>query len=155
MERTNTTCRNHVTFVFRVENTLCREHIMQRCVDKSNATHKSMERTHVERTHYVQNALRLLSCLFSLSDSEYRLFYRALLQKRPIIWSKPPHSHRSLDAWAMGWLRSNYRSLLQKSPIKETIFCKRTESQISCHRYEVATISRLLQITGLFCKRAL
>jgi len=56
-------------------------------------------------------------------------------------------------AWWMsvhvGIRRLNYRSLLQKSPIKETIFW----SHIKCGRpYGVATISRLLKIIGLFCR---
>jgi len=48
------------------------------------------------------------------------------------------------------WRDSICRSLLQKSPIKQMIFCKRDHLS-----YGVATISRLLQIAGLFCKRAL
>jgi len=60
-----------------------------------------------------------------------------------------------------------YMSLLQKSPIKETYILQKrliitrilliaaTPQQILYSRYAVATISRLLQIIGLFCKRAL
>jgi len=48
---------------------------------------------------------------------------------------------------------SNYTSLLQKSPIKETIFC--TNDACDSYGYGVATVSRLLKITSLFCKRAL
>ena len=42
-------------------------------------------------------------------------------------------------------------SLLQKSPIKETLFCKRVCETV----YGVATTCRLLKIVGLFCKRVL
>ena len=50
---------------------------------------------------------------------------------------------------------SNYRSLLQKSPIKETILQKRAIilwSLLIATWYGVVTISRLLQIIGLFAK---
>jgi len=59
----------------------------------------------------------------------------------------------------------NYRSLLQKSPMKETIFyilhysiqqaLKKCSVVFCLFVYGMATISRLLIIIGLFCKRAL
>jgi len=63
-------------------------------------------------------------------SAEYRLFYRALLQKRPIIW----------------------RNLLIESE-RESESERERESERD--RDGVASISRLLQIIGLFCKRAL
>ena len=42
---------------------------------------------------------------------------------------------------------NNYRSLLQKSPIKETIYLCMLATP-----YGVATINKLLTIIGLFCR---
>jgi len=65
-------------------------------------------------------------CLHVGSLAEYPLFYRALLQKRPVILS---HIWmRSLHGSYMAphpYVWQNYRSFLQKSPIKERIFCQR------------------------------
>jgi len=45
-------------------------------------------------------------------------------------------------------------SLLQKSPVKETLFCRECmyEYTIMISRDGVATISRLFKIIGLFCR---
>ena len=101
-------------------------------------------------------------CLKTSSSAEYRLFYRALLQKRPIIhwivWyryqldlclktcaRKLTKTFESL--WKATYHLKNYGSFLQKSPIKETIFCRRGSFQAQRHI--------LILVTGLFCKRAL
>ena len=61
----------------------------------------------------------------------HRLFYRALLQKRPIILrsllrhTNAYHRISPYGVASISRLLKNYRSLLGKSPIKETIFCKR------------------------------
>jgi len=63
-----------------------------------------------------------------VSFAEYGLFYRALLQKRPIILSilrseATPCRHQAnvLCVRYVVCILSHHRSLLQKSPIKETI----------------------------------
>jgi len=86
------------------------------------------------------------SIKFKVSFADYRLFYRALLQKRPIILSilltKATPYHTS---------GSNYRSLLQNIVTFIGFFCKRDLSFYRSY-YGVATISRLLKIIGLFCR---
>ena len=73
--------------------------------------------------------LRLVSSLkLQVSLAEHSLFYRALLQKRPMIL-------RSLLLEA-----TQYRGIHRISPGEW---------------YGVASSSRLLKIVGLFCKRAL
>jgi len=81
--------------------------------------------------------LRLLGSLkLQVSYVEYGLFYRALLQKKPIILrsllteATPYMSHESshiirvsLKIEIFAEYSLFYRALLQKSPIKETAFC--------------------------------
>jgi len=71
----------------------------------------------------------------------------------------------------MEWLQSagslNHGSLLQKSPMKKTIYRKRdvyvraylgvtvTSQAVDADMYGVATNSRILKMIGLLCKRAL
>ena len=84
-------------------------------------------------------------CWCVLQNTRHKTHLRSMCLRSSVLW------HRS-------------RSLLQKSPTKETyirssVLCLR--SSVLClyvshtWRYGVATISRLLQIIGLFCKRAL
>ena len=43
---------------------------------------------YINNIHHAQNGIRMIhipSSLYTVSFAEYRLFYRALLQKRPII----------------------------------------------------------------------
>ena len=72
---------------------------------------------------------------------------------------------------SMEWLQSagslNHGSLLQKSPMKKTIYRKRdvyvraylgvtvTSQAVDADMYGVATNSRILKMIGLLCKRAL
>ena len=88
--------------------------------------------------------------------------------KSQVSFAKEPYKRddilqsRHILVVAMVYCIINYRSLLQQSPIKETIFCRRDISQsLQCInnccglQYGVATNSRLLKIIGLFCKRTL
>ena len=82
--------------------------------------------------------------------AEYRLFYRALLQKRPIIVRSLLivvaisclHSGGSLKLQvSIAEYRLFYRALLQKRPIILSSRC-----------YLVPTFSTLLKTTGLYCR---
>ena len=93
----------------------------------------------------------------------FRLFYRALLQKRPIIL-------RSLLIVATLYIdtiliqsytdmdtpHSTHRTHRTHSYVCTHVYCTQSTRYINIVSiYRVATISRLLKITGLFCKRAL
>ena len=139
-----------------------------------------------------------LTLQVSFAKEPYKRDY--ILQKRPMIWCVSWGLYRDypqpqLGIVTMGWLRlvGNYRSLLQKSPIKEDypqpqlrivnmrwlrlVGCLKSQVSFAKEPYKrdyiyfshvrhtkalsgdftygVATISRLLQIICLFCKRAL
>ena len=95
----------------------------------------------VSRVHWRRAAYEKVSTPHhtakNIRESEYRLFYRALLKKRPVIlrsllikatlYKKVSTAHqnaiKSHEAPQLCDVVPNYRSLLQKSPIKETLFC--------------------------------
>ena len=94
--------------------------------------------------------LRLVGSLQLLvSFVEYCLFYRALLQKRHMIL-------RSLPIVATPWDLRTHVILIIVGEHLYTHTCDLV-CKITCVRmsYGVATISRLLKIICLFCKRAL
>jgi len=106
------------------------------------------------------------SVLFSLIiiQTEYCLFYMALLQKRPVILRRllivaTPYS----VLFSLIIIQSEYCLFYMALFAKETCDFKeppnRSHPLFSLNNdqteYGVATISRLLKIIGLFCKRAL
>jgi len=105
--------------------------------------------------HGVATISRLLKVYVSFA--EYRLFYRALLQKRPTIWrsllivATPCHS-------TMGWLRFvgslKLKVSFAKEPYKrDNILQKRPVILRSLLIVATSYHSiRLLKIIGLFCK---
>jgi len=70
--------------------------------------------------------------------AEYRLFYRSLLQKRPIILRS---AGSSLIIYPLDTI-----DIIQKST--QNFVCKISQKNL----YGVATISRLLKIRSLFCR---
>ena len=109
--------------------------------------------------HWAAAVYRLVgSWQLQISVAEYRLFCTALLQKRPIIieiWSAYKYMpiDFELQQYNPPWggydisyiYRLRYRALLQKRHIL-------LRSLLIAYR--VATISRLLEIIGLFCRIA-
>jgi len=90
--------------------------------------------------HGVATIRKLLKIYVSFAA--YHLLYRALLQKKPIIL-------RSLLIAATPYHTCVTTSTLHKHRFKLRYSC-------TCkYEYGVASISRLLKIIGLFCKRAL
>ena len=102
-----------------------------------------------------------------------KLFHSSKLKARTFLFTETWQKRRSsFQLWASKELSKmlpqvssavqpkNDRSLLQKSPIKETIFCypkchrlySRSVSRHLCVPDLCTTISRLLQIIGLFCR---
>jgi len=70
----------------------------------------------------------------SVANAEYSLFYRALLQKRPMILIIGVSS-----------VANESESIIMQTSLKHSL----------TPGYGATTISRLLRIIGLFCKRAL
>ena len=98
--------------------------------------------------------LRLVGSLKSLvSFAEYCLFYRALLQKRPVIL-------RSLLGLHFRIRKSHFAHIDESCHAYERVMSNIQMSLAAnlnecASFYGVATISRLLNITSLFCKRTL
>jgi len=98
--------------------------------------------------------LRLVGSLkLQVSFPEYRLFYRALLQKRRVIL-------RSLLIAATPYEISCYMSVVRLSACTVNTYDQGCLYLCIVHvhlhtSYGVATISRLLKMIGLFYKRAL
>ena len=131
--------------------------------------------------------LRLVGSLKSeVSLAEYSLFYRALLQKRPIIWRSllivvTPYvymyrertrgiagviyeSHRSIQQCARGGVSCRVcvcmcvcLSMLdmRSNAYVYTGVYTQYFNVVVCNTPQSHTMSRLLEIIGLFCKRAL
>jgi len=114
--------------------------------------------------------LRLVGSIkLCVSFAEYRIFYRALLQKRPIIlksgnfvsllqnivsfiglFCNTCHIRRIIRTWPSFWREApaNYRSLLQKIPKKETVFYKETIFFWSHHSYGIMAIIAKIETEG-------
>ena len=99
-----------------------------------------------------------------VSFAEYRLFCRSLLQKRPMILGSllivaTPYPDMSENNAA----KNRYNSAAQRLLTHHTHTHRGAHTQrhpyiyvhTSTYTYGAATISRLLKIIGLFCKRAL
>ena len=125
------TCASQVTRTnVGISNDSCKSPVTR--TNKISRTNEGMcHVTHVQESHHAHKSSPsrkwfVGSLKFRVSFAEYRLFYKALLQKRRII------------------LRS---VLIVATPKQET------ERYASI--YGGATMSRLLKMIGLFCKRAL
>jgi len=99
------------------------------------------------------NTMCAHSCMFlgcesklQVSFAEYSLFYRALLQKRPVILRSLLIVDSKSRQHCVMW---SFQFENKFSKVKEKM------ASIRCCLDLLSTISRLLQITGLFCKRAL
>jgi len=89
---------------------------------------------------------KILTCCLTASQAEYSLFYRALLQKSPVIWrsllivDSKSRQHRMDAIFSLTF---------------ENLFSNWNDHITQCCLDLLSTMSRLLKITGLFCKRAL
>jgi len=92
---------------------------------------------------------RLVGSLkLEVSFAEYRLFYRALLQKRPMIL-------RSLRIVATPYEGRLSQCIVHVHQLRMSTKGIRMYPEAACEKiYGVATMSRRLKIIGLFCKRA-
>jgi len=91
------------------------------------------------------------------------LYYRSLLQKRPnsdagpLIWS-PQAAVRSHNGMRLSVLGELFRNACRNNPPNTHTTHQSRRTRLCCaasRRYWVASLSRIDQIIGLFCKRAL
>ena len=132
----------------------------------NESTGKQCKHTHKLMRTY--GCLRLVGCLKLYgSIAEHRLFYRALLQKRPIILfvRAYPGMHAQTHLAIMSGCICCEFVAHTHAPTQHTnthayqVFkTSNADTHLLAwytHTFGVASISRLLKIIGLFCKRAL
>jgi len=109
---------------------------------------------HTHTTQLSSGKLKKLRSFHSQTKccAEYRLFYMALLQKRPFV---VPHNTSSVNEK----LLCRISTLLYGSFAKETFCCASQHFVCEwkivvprCIEYGEAAVSRLLKIIGLFCR---